>query len=252
LFRPRSAVLAAVATAILLAPSAAQAAAEVHRFNVVLSGIPTSVKADDFNDLIDFFNNAALAPGGFEPLAKINFAWLFDGEVRYFATQNLALSAGVGQLRAKSVKEYLPALSQSFNVRAELISVPVHIGAAYYLQPYNQGDFQARLFFGVGLEHYTHSRTSLESIFYNSSTNTGSSFKFSSTQDSPGYYAEGGAHMFFASRYSVLLSLLYRSGKVEGLVFEGTGLPESNPKTGKPASLDVSGLGLRMAVSIGL
>jgi hypothetical protein len=237
---------------MLLAPSAAFAAAEVHRFSLVLSGVPTSVSAGDFNDVIDFYNNVALTPNGLEPLSKISFTWLFDGEFRYFATQNLALTAGVGQMRAKSVKEYLPALSQSFNVRAELISVPVHIGAAYYLQAYNQGDFQARMFLGAGLEHYTHSRTSLEQSFFNSSTNQGSSFKFASTNDAPGYYAEAGAHMFFASRYSVLLSVLYRSGKVEGMVFENTGLPEYNPKTGKPASLDVSGVGLRMAVSIGL
>lgn len=252
MFRPRSAVLAAVATAMLLAPSAALAAAEVHRFNLVLSGVPTSVSAGDFNDVLDFYNNVALVPFGFEPLSKISFTWLFDGEFRYFATQNLAISAGVGQMRAKSVKEYLPALSQSLNVRAELISVPVHIGAAYYLQPYNQGDFQARMFVGAGLEHYTHSRTSLEQSFYNSSTNTGNSFKLASTNDSPGYYVEAGAHMFFASRYSILLSVLYRSGDVQKLVLENNGNPELNPKTGEPASLDVSGLGLRMAVSIGL
>jgi len=256
LFRPRSAVLAAVATAILLAPSAAQSAAEVHRFNVVLSGIPTSVKADDFNDLIDFFNNIALAPGGLEPLAKINFTWLFDGEVRYFATQNLALSAGVGQLRGKSVKEYLPALSQSLNVRAELISVPVHIGAAYYLQPYNQGDFQARMFFGGGLLSYTHSRTTFEQVLagVDSTTNAqlGGSFKFTNTQDSPGYYGEGGVHMFFASRYSVLLSVLYRSGHMARMVDERTGEVVIDPETHKPFSLDVGGFGFRMAAVLGL
>ena len=238
--------------AMLLAPSAAFGAAEVHRFSVVLSGIPTSVTAGDFNDQIDFFNRIALQPNGLEPLSKVSFTWLFDGELRYFATQNLALSAGVGQLRAKTSKEYLPALSQSFNVRAEMITVPVHIGAAYYLQPYNQGDFQARLFFGAGLEHYTHSRASLESAFFNSSTNQGNSFKFTSTQDGPGYYAEAGAHLFFASRYSILLSLLYRSGDVQQLVFENTGTPVGNPKTGRPAGLDVSGVGLRMAVNIGM
>ena len=38
--------------------------------------------------------------------------------------------------------------------------MPVHVGAAYYLQPYNQGDFQARMFFGGGLMQYTYSRAS--------------------------------------------------------------------------------------------
>src|SRR5439155_1509653 len=180
----------------------------------------------------------------------------FDGEFRYFATRNLALSAGAGQLRAKSVKEYLPALAQSINVRAELISVPVHIGAAYYLQPYNQGDFQARMFFGAGLESYTHSRTAFEQTLSGADSATtaqlGGSFHFSNTQDAPGYYAEGGVHMFFASRYSVLLSVLYRSGVMEGLVDERSGQPVLNPKTGRPSGLDVGGVGFRMSAAIRL
>lgn len=258
LFRPRSAVLAAVATAMLLAPSAAFAAAEVHRFSLALSGVPTSVKAGDVNDAIDYYNSTILTPPprGYEPLPKISFTWLFDGEFRYFATQNLALSAGVGQMRAKSAKEYLPGLSQAINVRAEIISVPVHIGAAYYLQAYNQGDFQARMFFGAGLEHYTHSRTTFEQSLSGADSATtaqlGGSYRLANTKDGPGYYAEGGVHMFFSSRYSILLSVLYRSGSVQELVDETTGLPVLNPKTGKPAGLDVSGIGLRMAAVIGL
>lgn len=244
--------------AMLLAPSAAFAAAEVHRFNLALSGVPTQVNAGDFNDAIAFYNRTVVTPPprGYDPLPKVTFSWLFDSEFRYFATRNLAISAGVGQLRAKSVKEYLPALSQSINVRAELVSVPVHIGAAYYLQPYNQGDFQARMFFGAGLEHYTHSRTAFEQTLFGADSATtvqlGGSFRISTTQDAPGYYAEGGVHMFFASRYSVLLSVLYRSGMVQGLVNERTGQPVLNPETGKPAGLDIGGIGFRMAAVIGL
>ena len=258
MFRPRSAALAALATALLLAPSAARAAAEVHRFNIALSGAPTQVNAGDFNDNIDFYNRNVITvpPRNYDPMPKVTFTWLFDSEMRYFITRNLALSAGVSQLRAKSAKEYLPALSQSINVRAELITVPIHIGAAYYLQPYNQGDFQARMFLGAGLESYTHSRTTFEQTLSGADSTTtaqlGGSFRVSTTQDAPGYYAEGGAHMFFASRYSVLLSVLYRSGQVAGLRNEATGQVVLNPKTGKPASLDIGGLGFRMAAVIGL
>lgn len=258
LFRPRSAVLMALVTGLLLAPSAAFAAAEVHRFNLALSAAPTSILAGDFNDNIDFYNRTVITapPRGYEPLDKVSFSWLFDSEFRYFVTRNLAISTGVGQIRAKSDKEYLPALAEAINVRAELISVPVHIGAAYYLQPYNQGDFQARMFFGAGLVHYTHSRTSFQQQLFGADSATtaqlGGSFKVSSTQDGPGYYGEGGVHLFFASRYSVLLSVLYRSGEVQGLVDERTGQPVINPVTGKPASLDIGGVGFRMAAVIGL
>ena len=133
LFRPRSAVLVALVSGLLLAPSAAFAAAEVHRFNLALSAAPTSLLAGDFNDGIAFYNRTVITapPRGYEPLDKVSFSWLFDGEFRYFMTRNLALSAGVGQIRAKSAKEYLPALSEAINVRADLISVPVHVGAAY-------------------------------------------------------------------------------------------------------------------------
>ena len=258
LFRPRPVVPALLAMAVLLAPSAASAAAEVHRLNLALSGTPTQVNAGDVNDGIDFYNRTVVTPPprGYDPLPKITFTWLFDSELRYFATRNLAITAGVGQLRAKSVKEYLPALSQAINVRAELITVPVHIGAAYYLQPYNQGDFQARLFVGAGLESYTHSRTLFEQTLFGADSSTtaqlGGSFRISSTQDGPGYYAEGGVHMFFSSKYSVLLSVLYRSGEMNGLVNEVTGLPVLDPKTGRPAGLDVGGVGFRMSAVIGL
>ena len=80
----------------------------------------------------------------------------------------------------------------------------------------------------------------------------GGSFRISSTQDGPGYYAEGGVHMFFASKYSVLLSVLYRSGQMDGLVNEATGLPVLDPKTGRPAGLDVGGVGFRMSAVVGL
>jgi hypothetical protein len=244
--------------AVLLAPSSAFAAAEVHRLNLALSGVPTSLSAGDLNDGIEFYNTTVITPAplGYEPLDKIGFSWLFDSELRYFVTRNMAVSAGLGQLRAKSAKEYLPALVTAINVRAELLTVPVHVGATYYLQPYNQGDFQARLFVGGGLVHYTHSRVRFEQTLFGtdsaSTANLGGSFKLSSTQDAPGYYAESGVHMFFASRYSVLLSVLYRSGEVQGLVDERTRKPVLNPLTQQPSALDVSGFGLRLAVNIGL
>lgn len=256
--RSRSAVLALLATTFLLAPSAAFAAAEVHRFSLALSAAPTQVRAGDFNDGIDFYNRTVITapPRSYEPLDKVGFSWLFDGEFRYFVTRNLSVNAGVGQIRSKTNKEYLPALAQSISVRAELISAPVHVGAAYYLQPHNQGDFQARMFVGGGFVQYTHSRTSFEQELFGADSATtaqlGGTFKVTSTQDAPGYYAESGIHMFFASRYSVLLSVLYRSGEVANLINERTGAAVINPVTNKPATLDIGGFGFRMAAVIGL
>lgn len=257
--RPRFAVpAAALCLGALLAPSGAFAAAEVHRLNIAVSAAPTSVNAGDLNDLIDFYNRTVVTPPprGYDPLDKISFTWLFNGELRYFVTRNLTVDAGVGQIRAKSTKEYLPALAQAINVRAELITAPVHIGADYYLAPYNQGDFQARLFVGGGLVSYTHSRTSFQQTLAGtdsaSTAQLGGSYKLSNTQDGPGYFAQAGVHMFFASRYSVLLAAIYRSGELHRLVDERTGQVVKDPKTNRPASLDVGGVGFKMAAIIGL
>ncbi len=258
LFRPRSAVLAVFSLGLLLVPSGAFAAAEVHRLSLAISGTPTQLNAGDFNDVIDFYNRVVLTPPprSFEPLDKVKFTWLFDSELRYFVTRNMSINAGVGQLRASSAKEYLPALSQAINVRAEIVTVPVHLGATYYLQPYNQGDFQARLLVSGGVVQYSHTRMTflqqLSGVDPISSAELGGSFKESITQDGPGYYAEGGVHMFFAARYSVLLSAFYRSGELAGFVDERTGLPVANPQTGEPFRLDVGGIGLRLAAVIGL
>jgi hypothetical protein len=256
LFRPWSAVLAALVAIVLLAPTPVFAAAEIHRLNFAISGVPTQVNAGDFNEGLDFYNRVVLTPRNFESLEKIKFAFLFDSEFRYFVTRNLSINAGVGHLKAKTAREFLPGLSQSINVRAEIITVPIHVGATYYLQPYNQGDFQARLFGGGGLIQYSHSRISflqqLSGVDSATTANLGGSFNQGATQDSPGYYAEAGVHMFFAARYSVLLSALYRSGELRGLVDEQSGQPFLNPQTGKPFRLDVGGIGFRMAAVIGL
>jgi hypothetical protein len=255
LFRPRLAILAALVLGLVLAPSAARAAAEVHRLNLALSAVPTQVKAGDFNDVVRYYNNTVLGPLGFDPLEKVSFSWMFDAELRYFVTRNLSMNAGVGHLRAKTSKEYLPALASSINIHADLITVPVHIGASYYLQPYNQGDFQARMFVGGGMVQYTHSRVIFEQILAGtdsaSTANLGGSFKIEGTNDAPGYYLEGGVHMFFASRYSIMLSALYRSGEVQGILEENTAAALYNPISGKPLTLDVSGVGLRLSANIG-
>src|SRR5437870_7859097 len=107
LFRLRFAVLAALALVPVLAPSAASAAAEVHRFSVALSATPTSINAGDVNDAIDFYNRTVVTPPprGYDPLDKIGFSWLFNSELRYFLTRNLAVDAGVRSEERRVGKE---------------------------------------------------------------------------------------------------------------------------------------------------
>jgi hypothetical protein len=228
---------------------AAMAAAEVHRFNVVFSSVPTQLEASEFNSLIDNINRTELEPRGLEPLDRINFAWLFDAELRYFVRQNLAASAGVGRIKKSSSQEYLPAIGTSITLSAQITSVPLHAGVAYYLKPYNQGDFQARAYLGAGFMSVVYNRATLQ--LTESGIVTGQAFRITGTNDGPGYYGEVGAHLFFASRYSVLLSGLYRSNEVRNLVDEDTGLPLYDVY-GRPLTLDVGGAGFRMAVAIGL
>jgi hypothetical protein len=227
---------------------AATAAADVHRFNVVLSAVPTQLRAADFNSLIDE-TNTVLESFGLTPLDRIKFSWLFDAELRYFVRQNLAVSAGVGQIRSSTSQEYLPAIGQSITLSAHITSVPLHAGAAYYFQPYNQGDFQARTYVGGGFMSVVYNRASLGVDFAGVTTGE-TSARVTGTNDAPGCYGELGAHLFFASRYSVLLSGLFRSNQVRNLVDENTGALMRNAQ-GQPLTLDVGGAGFRMAVGIG-
>jgi hypothetical protein len=226
----------------------ATAAAEIHRYSLVLSTVPTQLRASEFNSLIDVINHNALEPRGLEPLDRINFSWMFDAELRYFVRQNLALSAGAGRIKKSSSQVYLPGIGLNITLSAHVTSVPLHAGAAYYFKPYNQGDFQARAYVGAGFMSVVYNRATLE--LTESGLVTGQAFRTTGTNDGAGYYGEMGAHMFFASRYSVLLSGLYRSNQVRNLVEETTGAPLYDAQ-GRPLTLDVGGAGFRMAVGIG-
>jgi hypothetical protein len=261
--RFRLAVGSAVAFTLvaLLYVGEARAAAEVHRFNLVLSAVPTQVKGGDFNESIDAYNQIALLPYGLEAVKHINFTWAYDAELRYFVRPSFAVAAGISQILAQQKQEFLPAIAQSTNIRARVLTVPIHVGGAYYLQPYNQGDFQARAFLGGGIMQYTYTRASFEQLVVSPDVPPSASFKYSLTNDSPGFYVEGGAHMFFAARWSVILSAEYRSGKLRNMQLDqlqsgGQDLPLPQGVFqnvhGKPFALDVSGVGVRVAAAFGL
>ncbi len=259
-FRLAAASAAGLVLAALFCAGQARAAAEVHRLSLVLSASPTMVMGGDFNDAIDYFNKTQLAPTGLEEVKHIGFTWGYDAELRYFVRPNFAVNAGVSHIRALQKQEFLPAIGQSVDITAEVLTVPVHVGAAYYLQPYNQGDFQARAFFGAGLMQYTYTRATFEQLSVVPDTTGAMTFKTGLTQDAPGYYGEAGAHMFFASRWSVIISGYYRSGKLRNmrydqLVDHAQPVPAPNVVAtnvhGQPYTLDVSGVGLRLAAAFG-
>lgn len=239
--------------ALVVGARGAFAAAEVHRFNLVLSSIPTQVQGGGFNKSLDYFNRTRLRPRGLENLDEVTFAFLHTAELRYFVRPNVAISAGVGQLRSQTKREFLPAIQQSIQLRAEMLSVPVYVGAAYYLAPYTQGDFQARAYMGGGFVSQVYNRSVFEQVESrtDSLTSLGGNFRQDAIRDAPGYYVEAGAHMWFPLRYSVMLSIVYRGGEVRELIDQATHRPLFGPD-GKPLTLDVGGVGGRMAIAIGL
>jgi hypothetical protein len=273
--RFRLAAVSAVACSLvtLLCAGQAMAAAEVHRLNLVLSGIPTQVMGGDYNDALDSYNSRVLDPKGYETLKHLQFTWAYDGELRYFVRPNFAIAMGVTQLRASETAQFLPAITQVVGVKAEILTVPIHIGGLYYLQAYNQGDFQARAYIGGGLMQYTysHARFSQSLTTPDASWNSPDSVRFGThgstystdlTQDAPGYYMEAGAHMFFAARFSVAIGAVYSSGKLSNMrvhrvTSAGQTVADENAgevvvnSQGKLYQLDVGGLGLKMALGIG-
>jgi hypothetical protein len=275
--------LAVAFGALGLSPEA-RAAAEVHRLNLVISAMPSQIGGGGMNDLLERYNQNPLNASGrtFEPIEKLGMAWLFDGELRYFVRPNFALAAGVSRLNVQTKKEFLPSIGASINVLGEVSSVPVHVGAQYYLAPYTQGDFQARAFVGGGLMSLTGTRATFSTVetglpispTANGVRDTldvaslGGDSRLVAVGDSPGYYAEVGAHLFFAARYSVIVGAVYRSMKIRNLANEGVimvpdddRLPSEAPLQvglldlkGNPVripDLDLSGFGVRMAVGIG-
>jgi hypothetical protein len=230
----------------------AGAVAEVHHFNVVFSARPTYVGAKDFNNFIDRYNDQVLKPRGIEPLKRISYAWLFDTELRYLMRPNFAVVAGVGQLRSKTTREILPGLQQDVQIRVDIISVPIHIGGAYYFQPYNQGDFQARFYLGGGFLSQTYNFGRLEQSTSGVDPSVAPGFfRESGRGDAPGFYVESGVHMFFAARFSVLLGATYRSAMVRDMRGE-IEIEQTKFPVGRIFDLDMSGVGARMGLAIGL
>ena len=277
--RLRLGVLLALAVALGASSHAptAMAAAEVHRLNLVISGMPSQVDGGGMNDLLQRYNEYPLRSRGLEPLDEIAMSWMFDAELRYFVRPNFAVAAGVSHLKVQSRRSYMPNIGATIDMLGQVIAVPLHVGAQYYLAPYNQGDFQARAYVGAGVLSLVSTRGLFQTFevgldeLYGADNDTldaaslGGANHVTAGGDGAGYYAEVGAHMFFASRFSILIGAVYRSLRVSNLTTVGTVtvpsdvvvapyLKETLLMGDEPAGiseLDLSGVGVRMAVGIG-
>lgn len=249
-------LLPTVSTLLLAAASGpAWSAAEVHRLSLVLNAIPTSIDGGGFNDQIDAINRQALDPQGFQTLNKIGFGWGFGAELRYFVRPNVAVCAGVTQFRSRSKQDYAFSRADNLSLTAEVLSVPIHVGGDYYFQAYNQGDFQARAYVGGGFHAMTTSRATYTQVLaFTTIPAPLPSVTLDQSADGPGWYAEAGAHMFFAVRYSVMLGVMYRSMVMKDIRpvvnnLDAIHIPSGPFKT--PDEINLSGVGARMSVGIG-
>jgi len=252
-FMPGALAALVLVLGLLGSASRVHAAATVRRFNVEIGVGATQIAANNFNKQNEFLNRNFIEPRGLDGLERLTFSFLYDVGVRYFVRPNVALRAGIGQMRAQTKREYLPAIGQDILLRSEIFSVPMHLGADYYFTPYNQGDFQARAFVGGGVLNTVTNRVLFQT--YETGTNPGTTLFGTGVtrieRDSPGWYGEVGVHMFFALRYSVVLNGYYRSAKTRGLALTGTNDEFLNLSDGQPFELDLSGIGGRAALCIG-
>lgn len=252
-FTPGALAALALILGTLGSATRADAAATVHRFNLELGAGATQIAANNFNKENEFINRNFIETRGLQGFDRLTFTFLYDAGFRFFVRPNVALRAGVGQMRAQSKREYLPAIGQDIQIRTEILSVPMILGADYYFAPYNQGDFQARAFVGGGVLNTVQNRV-LFQTFEVGTTPATTLFGSGVTKierDSPGWYGELGVHMFFAMRYSVLINGYYRSAKSSGLVFTDSNVPAMNFSNGLPYELDLSGIGGRGGFCIG-
>jgi len=255
----RLALLLPSVSILLLAAASGPAwsAAEVHRLSLVLNVMPTTIDGSGFNDQIDAINRGSLDPQGFQTVKEISFGWQFGAELRYFVRPNVAVCAGVSQIRASSNQEYAFSRNDNLSLTADVLSAPIHVGGDYYFQAYNQGDFQARAYLGGGVNMMTSTRATYTQILaFTTIPAPIPSLTLNQTADGPGWYAEAGAHMFFAVRYSVMLGVMYRSMVIKDIrptvnnVAPPGGTITAGPfKT--PDQINLSGVGARMSVAIG-
>jgi hypothetical protein len=241
--------LAALTLATMVGPGHADEQ-RVKRFGLALYAMPTGLALKDFNQSVDVINQfTASTPGNLAPIQKIHWGAQFGLEGRYMVSQHWTVVAGFGRIRKESKLDLIPQINQRILVTARILTVPRNLGVDYYFNPKTSGDFTLRPFIGGGLISLVETKAKLGGEAVLADTTYGSFTR--PFGEGGGFYVEGGAHLMFPSRYSIILNAMYRRAKATR-VFEETNHQLLRRPDGSPFELDVSGFGLRLAAQISL
>ena len=220
----------------------------VKRFGVALYAMPTNMKLDDLNDQIDELN-VFTDQQNLAPINDIHWGAQFGMEGRYTINRHWTAVAGFGRIQKASTLDLLPQVGQHILVQARVLTVPTNLGAAYYFNPQTSGNFTLRPFLGGGMMRLVETKVKIggEAVLQDTSFTN-----FQRPQgEGVGWYGEGGVHMMFPSRYSIILNGIYRHAKSQQ-VYEETTHARILNADGSPYTIDVSGFGIRFAVQISL
>ncbi len=216
----------------------------VQRVGLAIYAMPTSMAMSDVNEAIDDLNQFT-AEEGLAPIDKITWGGLFGLEARFFATRHWMVTAGVGRISKQSVLDLQPAATSFLTIQAKVRTVPLNVGVDYYFDPKTSGDFTLRPFVGGGFMSLPETKVSLGGQFQSPDTTFGESS--TALGEGSGGYIEGGIHMMFPSRYSVIVNANFRYAKATRLYDETTGALVLNDD-GTPLEADFTGFGLRFAI----
>lgn len=236
-------LLALVALSLLATPGRADEQ-RVQRLGLAIYAMPTSIAMGDVNDAIGDLNQAT-ASFGIAPIDDITWGGLFGLEARYFATRSWVVNVGVGRIGKQSLLSLQPQATSFLDVKAKVRTVPINLGVDYYFAPRTSGDFTMRPFVGGGFMSLPETKVSLGATFTSPDTSFGN-FTTGLGEGSGGYL-EGGIHMMFPSRWSVILNGNFRYAKTTRLYDETTGALILKDD-GTPLAADFTGFGLRLAV----
>ncbi len=239
--------------AVSLIPDARADEQRVKRLGLALFVMPSSLGLADFNDEIGRLNQqtATFGPpfGSQAAIDRVTWDGIFGAELKYFVNRKIAIVGGLSQIKRESKLDLQPVADGLTLIRGYVRSVPIHLGADYYFEPRTSGDFTMRPFLGGGYVRVADTKTSQG---YNLVRPDSSLRDFTTAYGKGhGFYAEGGLHLMFPSRYSLLINAHYRNAHVKQMNDYETGAVVVNAN-GEGVETDISGFGLRFAVQIGI
>jgi outer membrane protein W len=251
--RPSARVVCAFVFATAFACAATTTHADeqrVSRLGLAIYAMPTSLNLHDVNESIDRLNEiTAQDPFELAPIDKITWGAMFGAEAKYFVNRNWSLVAGFGRISRQSILDLQPQATTSTTVKAKVRTVPRYLGVDYYWTGKTSGDFTMRPFVGGGYMDLVETKASFGATSTSDAGQVGESV--TALGEGNGAYVEGGIHMMFPSRYSVILNANYRHAKSNRLYDETTGELVLN-EDGEPYSVDVSGFGIRFGIQINI